>query len=216
MPKPFYTYKQFYFKQFSLAWVRSFNVKTILFQTVQFSVSTQFSSIWLIDRTLSGATTLSPSGLGCNSNKWVPRISQCSSITGTTPSDCLVSSTGHLFGESSSSADMQSLYSTAPADWARNRVNNIAFGSNCFAIMLCNYFKSPDSTIDFNGMSRVIFCLKVRELRILYIPINIFCSCYSGFFLHIWYHVFLLVNSNGNEGIHQYRKHVQINQITDI
>ena len=33
----FYTYKQFYFKQFSLAWVCSLNVKTVLFQTIQFS-----------------------------------------------------------------------------------------------------------------------------------------------------------------------------------
>ena len=49
--------KQFYLKQFSLAWVYSFNVKTYLFQVIQFSVSTHFSSIWSIDRTLSGATT---------------------------------------------------------------------------------------------------------------------------------------------------------------
>ena len=33
------------------------NVKTVLIQTIQFSISTQFSSIWPIDRILSGATT---------------------------------------------------------------------------------------------------------------------------------------------------------------
>ena len=38
------------------------NVKTVLFQTIQFSVSTQFSSIWPINRTLSGATTSGQSG----------------------------------------------------------------------------------------------------------------------------------------------------------
>ena len=32
-------------------------IKTVLFQTIQFSTSIQFSSIWPIDRTLSGATT---------------------------------------------------------------------------------------------------------------------------------------------------------------
>ena len=32
--------------------------KTVLFQTIQFFISSQFSPIWLIDRTLSGATTL--------------------------------------------------------------------------------------------------------------------------------------------------------------
>ena len=33
------------------------DVKTVIFQTIQFSISTQFSSIWPIDRILSGATT---------------------------------------------------------------------------------------------------------------------------------------------------------------
>ena len=51
-------WKQFYFKQICLALVRSLNVKTVLFQVIQFSISTQFSSIWPIDRSLSGATTL--------------------------------------------------------------------------------------------------------------------------------------------------------------
>ena len=37
--------KQFKFKQLSLASVRSFHVKTALFQTVQFSISTPFSSV---------------------------------------------------------------------------------------------------------------------------------------------------------------------------
>ena len=46
--------EQFYFKQFSLEWVQSLNIKTVLFQAIQFSISRQFSSIWPIDRTLSG------------------------------------------------------------------------------------------------------------------------------------------------------------------
>ena len=42
--------KNFYFKRFSIAQVQFFvytqlNVKTVLFQTIQFSISTQFSSI---------------------------------------------------------------------------------------------------------------------------------------------------------------------------
>ena len=65
--------------------------KTILFQTVLFSISTQFSSIWPIDRTLSGATTPGQSGPGSNGNEGVLHIPQCSSITGASPSDCLVS-----------------------------------------------------------------------------------------------------------------------------
>ena len=46
--------------QFSISIVlvyKQLNVKTLLFQATQFSISTQFSSIQPIDRTLSGATT---------------------------------------------------------------------------------------------------------------------------------------------------------------
>ena len=65
--------------------------KPILFQEIQFSISTQFSSIWLIDMSLSGATTLGQSGSGGNGNEEVLCIPQSSSITGTSLSDCLVS-----------------------------------------------------------------------------------------------------------------------------
>ena len=41
--------------------------KTFLFQTIQFSISTQFSSIWAIDRVLSAATTL---GKGWTGEQW--------------------------------------------------------------------------------------------------------------------------------------------------
>ena len=37
--------KMFHFKQLSLAWARCLNVKTILFQAIQFSIIAQFSSI---------------------------------------------------------------------------------------------------------------------------------------------------------------------------
>ena len=47
-------------------------------------------------------------------------IPQNSSITGTSPLDCLVSYPGHsLGGGSYPFAELQSVYSTAPADWAR-------------------------------------------------------------------------------------------------
>ena len=66
-------------------------VKTFLFQTIQFSIIVQFSSIWTIDRTLSGAITPGQSGPGSNGNKGVLCIPRSSSISGTSPSDCLVS-----------------------------------------------------------------------------------------------------------------------------
>ena len=89
--------KQFYFKQFSLAEVRSLDIKTVLFQTIQFSRSTQFSTIWSIDWILSGATTPGQSGPGSDGNEGVLLISQSSSITGTSPSDCFVSYSGYSF-----------------------------------------------------------------------------------------------------------------------
>ena len=76
------------------------NVKTILFRTIQFSIITQFSSIWSIDKTLPGATTLSQSEPGSDSKEGVLRIPQSSSMTGTSSSDCLVSYTGHTLRES--------------------------------------------------------------------------------------------------------------------
>ena len=78
----------------------------------------QFSSIWPIDRTLSGATTQGQSGPGSNGSEGLLSIPQSASITGTSPSGCLVLYPGHLLEESYLSAEIQSVYSTAPVDWA--------------------------------------------------------------------------------------------------
>ena len=84
--------------------------KIVLFQTIQ------FSTIRLIDRTLSGTTTPGHSGPGSDGNEGVLCILQSSGITGTSPSDCLVSYPGHSLGEEESypSAEVQSVSSTAP------------------------------------------------------------------------------------------------------
>ena len=75
------------------------NVKTVLFQLIQFNISTQFSSIRPIDRTLSGAaTTPGQSEPGSDGNKGVLHIPQSSSITEALPSDCLVSYSEHSWG----------------------------------------------------------------------------------------------------------------------
>ena len=95
-------------------------VYTVLFQTIQFSISTQFSSIWSIDRTLSGATTLGQIGPGSNGNDGALRIPQSSSITETSPSYCLVSYLGYLLEESYSSAEKQLVYSKVQVDWAKD------------------------------------------------------------------------------------------------
>ena len=48
--------------------------KTVLFQAIQFSISMQFSAIWLIDRSLSGAITPGQSGPWSDGNEGVPQI----------------------------------------------------------------------------------------------------------------------------------------------
>ena len=68
--------------------------QTVLFQVIKFSISILFSSIWPIDKTLSGATTPGQSEPGSDGNEWVLRIPQSSSITGTSSSDC----SGHSLG----------------------------------------------------------------------------------------------------------------------
>ena len=73
------------------------NYQTVLFQTIQFSISHLFAHslnvkpIRPIDRTLSAATTLGQSGSGSNISKGGLRIPQSSRITGTLPSVCFIS-----------------------------------------------------------------------------------------------------------------------------
>ena len=84
--------KQFYFEKFSLAQIHSLNVKT-----VQLSINTQFKckNSKLVDWALSGATTPGQSGPGNDDNEEVLCIPQSFRITGTSPSDFLVSHPGH-------------------------------------------------------------------------------------------------------------------------
>ena len=77
-----------------------------------------FSSIWRIDRTLSDATIPGQSRPGSDGTEEVLLILQTSSTAEASPSNCLVSYPGHSFGKSYPSAEMQSMYSTVPADWA--------------------------------------------------------------------------------------------------
>ena len=93
-------------------------LQTVLFQAIQSSINTQFSSIWPIDWTLSGSITPGQSGHESDGNKRILRIPQSFSITVASPSDCFVSYPGHSLGESYLSAEMQSVYPAALADWA--------------------------------------------------------------------------------------------------
>ena len=92
--------KQFYFKLFSFAKV-------------------QYSSIWHIDKIPSCTAAPSQSGPGNNTNERVLCIPHRSSITGISPSYCLVTYPRHSLEESYTSAKMWSLYSIVPCDWAK-------------------------------------------------------------------------------------------------
>ena len=59
-------------------------------------------------------------------NEGVFRIPQNSSITGASPSDSLVSYQGYSLGEFYPSAEMQSVYSTAPADRAHCKLSSMS------------------------------------------------------------------------------------------
>ena len=108
--------------------------QTVQFQTIQFSISTQFSSIWTIDRSLSDATTQGLSGSWSDGIKGVLYIPYNSSITGTSLSDCFVSYTGHTWGGSFHSAEVQSMYSTTPANWA---IYMCVCGCACVRVCVC-------------------------------------------------------------------------------
>ena len=60
---------------------KQLKIKTVLFLIIQFSISTQFISIWSINRALSRATPLGQNGPASDGNEEVLRITQSSSIT---------------------------------------------------------------------------------------------------------------------------------------
>ena len=103
----------------SLEQVRSLNIKRVLFQVIQFSMSTHYSTIWPIDWILSGATTPDQSGPRSDGIEVVLCIPQSSSIPETLPLDCFVSYTGHSLG-GVSQCILLSVYSTAPANLVIN------------------------------------------------------------------------------------------------
>ena len=90
--------------------------KIVLFQAIQFSISTQFSSILPTDRTLSGVTTPGQSGPGSDGYEEVLRFPQTSSITGTSASDCLVSYQDTRGGSLIPLAEMQCILQPHPTD----------------------------------------------------------------------------------------------------
>ena len=95
--------------------------------------------------TLSGAYTPGQCGSWIDSTEEVLRIPQSFSIREAPPSDCLVLYPEHLFGECYLSAEIQSMYSAAPPDWA------MLFYRKHFKLWFKFLFKLciPESTLPF-------------------------------------------------------------------
>ena len=90
--------------------------KTVLFQTILFTRSTQYNSIWPIDRTLSAATIPDQREPGSDGNEEVLRIPQSSDSAKTSLLDCLVPYQDTRSERSYPSTEKQLVHYTAQAD----------------------------------------------------------------------------------------------------
>ena len=117
----------------------------------------QFSSNYPppLDRALSGATTADQSGPGGDGNEGVLHIPQSFRITGISPSDYLVSYTGHTF--TYPFAEVQSVYSTVIL--TLHRIENNSGRPFLFIIEvldnLCERFKLTTQNICLHGNREV-------------------------------------------------------------
>ena len=138
--------------------------KIDLFHTVQFNISTQFSSISSINKTLSGATTPGHSGSGNDGNEGVLRIPQSSSTTLTSLSDRLVSYPVCSLWGSYSSAEVQSakIYSYVGLN-ASFFVYNFLIWDRTFMIFKADYCFIHEST-KMNTMSPFKMLAKIMHV----------------------------------------------------
>ena len=121
--------------------------------------------IWPIHRTPSGPTTQGQSGVCSNGNVGVLHISQSSSITETSASNCLVSYLWHSLVGSYPSAEMQSVYSIFPADWARSyfgvcKLLNLSICITYQCLKLLNYEQKMSSGSFKNKVTSNFFVTK--------------------------------------------------------
>ena len=117
-----------------------------------------------MDRALSGATIPGQSGPGSNGNEAVLRIPQSSSITGTSPSDCLMSYTGHSL------------------EWGGLTVSvfySPSWLGNCFLRVFCTHLYG----IKYSYLIQII-CIKLYGFKYSYL-IQIIYSPFHGFKLSL-------------------------------
>ena len=88
-------------------------------------INISYINIWYINNTLSGAITLGQSWSGSNGNEGVLRIPQSSRISGTSPSDCLVSYQETCCGVVLPLQKKQLMYFTVSINWAISWTSSI-------------------------------------------------------------------------------------------
>ena len=99
--------------------------------------------------------------------------SQSFSITGNSPSDCLVSYSRHLLGGGSyPSAEMQSVYSRAPTDWASPGYDTKQSDGEVPVMLEVCRMQSAPSFSSFPGLLCPRVAAPVRVLSICQIDIN--------------------------------------------
>ena len=119
--------------------------KTVLFQTIQFSISIQFSFIWPIDRTLSSTSTPGQVDQGAMAMNGYSIFPKAPTLLKPRHEIVWVSYPGHSLEESYHSAEMQSVSSPIPADCTHLFAELYCFKYICliqvFCILLYTYLK---------------------------------------------------------------------------
>ena len=144
--------------------------KTVLFQTIQFSISTQFSCIRPIDRTPSGVSTPGQSEPGSNGNEGVlripPKLQHYLNLTirlFSVISMTLVARWGFY-----PPAEMQSVYSTAPSNWPSIYIYivRILIIHRCMYVCNCNPGKKAHHSKIFTGAIHLIWSLRINQFTV--------------------------------------------------
>ena len=155
--------------------------KIVQFRIIQFSISSLFSSIWPADKTLLGATTPSQNGSWSNGNKGVFCIPQSSCITGTSPSDCLVSYPGYSLDKFYLFTMKLLVYSAAPADWAKGRAGNVV--STIFRVLENWCLEYNFHSFSFHAFRSLwLFAWEFLVLKTISVRFLLYCFFFFLFF----------------------------------
>ena len=123
-------------------------------QAIQFNISSQFSSIWPLDRTLSGATNTTESDPESDGNEWVLCFPQSSNITKDSASDCLISYPRHPLGVGSLTPLQRCNWCILQPQPKRQLITVCQFfvlqKNTWYYITMCKWFLDMNSCLKYN------------------------------------------------------------------